>query len=268
MQSHAITVVARSGYAARGVVYLIVGGLAVMGAFGGAGRAVGSKGALVTLAGGVWGQCTLVVIALGLFAYALWRGAQALLDADGHGTDMKGLVIRAALMVSAVTHFLLGAYALSLPFTIGWSSGDSGRDGAIAWLMQKPFGVYVIGIAGLCVVGAGVAQLCKGITGKYRKRLALRRDLLNTLSPICAFGLTARGVVFMIMGGFIVYAAYSYDPDQAGGLAEALEWLRQQKYGQTLFVAVAAGLFAFGVYSLIEAAWREVEPGPALRTAF
>lgn len=253
---------ARVGYAARGVVYLIVGGLSVLAALGtGGGDTVGSKGALVKLSGAPWGFAVLIAIAIGLFAYAAWRAIQAVLDADDHGADAKGLVIRAGLMVSAITHALLGLYALSMPFTIGGvgkGSGGSGSEGAVAWLLQKPFGVYLLAAVGLCVVGAGVAQQWKGVSGKFRKRLAMRRDLENLLTPVCAFGLVARGLVFVIVGGFILYAAYRYDPDKAGGLAEALQWLRGQKFGQVLFFVVAAGLLSFGVYSLIEAVWRRV----------
>jgi hypothetical protein len=83
------------------------------------------------------------------------------------------------------------------------------------------------------------------------------------LSPVCAFGLTARGILFVIIAGFVVYAAYTVDPDQAGGLAEALRWVRTQDYGTGLFFAVAAGLLAFGAYSIIEAVWRRVDASEA-----
>lgn len=258
-----IGVIARSGYAARGVVYLIIGGLAVLAAFGdGDGKTVGSKGALATLAGNWWGWFALIAIALGLFGYTVWRGVQAIFDADNHGTDVKAVVIRGALMVSAITHFLLGLYALTLPFAVGGSAGGSGSEGAVSWLLQQPFGIYLLAAVGLSVVGAGIAQIWKGVSGKYRERLVIPRHLMNTLSPVCAFGLSTRGLVFAIMGGFMIYAAYRYDPAQAGGLAEALHWLRAQDYGQFLFLAVAIGLLSFGGYSLIESAFRKIETDP------
>lgn len=254
MHQKTLSAIARSGYAARGTVYLIIGGLALIAAIGGGGKTVGSKGALGTLASEFPGQIALVVISIGFLGYAAWRAVQALLDADNHGTGAKAIVIRGGLMTSAVSHLLLAAYAASLPFTIGVESGGgSGSKDASAWLMQQPYGHYIVGMAGLGIAGAGVAQAWKGITGKYRKRLSMRPALMKVLAPVCAFGLTARGIVFIISGVFVIYAAYTLDPDQAGGLADALHWLRGQEFGTALFIVAAAGLFAFGAYSLIEA---------------
>lgn len=258
MHQKSLSAIARSGYAARGIVYLIIGGLALLAAIGGDGKTVGSKGALGTLANETAGQLVLLLIAIGLFGYAVWRGVQALLDADDHGTDPRGLVIRSGLLISAGTHLLLSLYALSLPFTLGAGSSGGSSD-AVAWLMQHEYGHYLVGLAGIAIAGAGIAQAWKGVGGKYRKRLSMKPALMKLLAPICAFGLTARGIVFIIVGGFVVYAAYTVDPEQAGGLADALHWLRAQKYGLVLFVVVAAGLFSFGAYSLIEAIWRRIE---------
>lgn len=256
---------ARFGYAARGVVYVIVGALAVTAAIGGGGRTTDTKGAVQTLLAQPLGYVLVALIAIGLVAFSLWRATQAIADADRHGTGAKGLTIRGGLLVSAVTHLLLAVFAASLVLGDGGASGGSSGDGSTqtwtAWLMAKPFGRWLVGLVGVAVIGAGLAQIVKGWTAKFEKRLQVDQSKLRWATPISRFGLLARGFVFLIIGGFIALAAYNYDPQQARGLAGALETLQGQPYGQILLAVVALGLVAFGLYCFIEAAWRRVGIG-------
>lgn len=253
---------ARLGYASRGIVYLIVGGFAVLAAFGG-GKTTGTKGALESLLGETFGIALLLVLTLGLVAYALWRAVQAIADADGHGTDAKGLTIRGGLAVSAVTHLLLGVFAASLIFGGGGggSGGDQSTQSLVAKLMEQPYGVWLVGIVGLTVIGAGIAHIIKGAKAKFEKRFRPGYDHMGWVRPLCRFGLIARGVVFIMIGGFIVIAAWRYDPEQAKGLAGALQSLQRQPYGQVLLGIVAFGLVAFGLYSIVEAVYRRIGIG-------
>lgn len=266
MQESSMALVARTGYAARGVVYLLIGGLAVLSVVGYGGKTADSKGALSTLTDEPWGFAALIVIGLGLFCYALWRAVQALLDVDDHGRNAKGMTIRGSLLVSAVTHALLGVYAISLPFTLRSDSGSGSKDAA-AMILQQPFGRYLLGVVSLAILGAGVAHIWKGVSGRFKQRLALSERQMTVLGPFCAFGLAARGVVFLIVGSFFAYAAYTFDADQAGGAAAALRWLRTQDYGAALLLVIAAGLFAFGSYSVIEAIWRRIDTAEVERQA-
>jgi Domain of Unknown Function (DUF1206) len=259
-----LALLARSGYAARGVVYLIVGGLAVLAAFGQGGETTDTRGALTTLLAQPFGKILLGIVAFGLIGYALWRVVQALADVDHHGTDPKGLAIRAGLLVSAVTHSLLAVFALSLIF--GWGSGGGGDDGArnwTAWLLQQPFGRWLVGLIGLAIVGAGIAHMIKGYRARFEQYLQMDAATLEKVSPVCRFGLIARGVVFVIIGGFLIVAAVEFDSAQARGLQGALQTLQQQPYGWVLLGIVALGLVAFGVYSLVEARYRRIDmPDP------
>ncbi len=133
-----------------------------------------------------------------------------------------------------------------------------GTQGLVAKLMEQPFGVWLVGIVGIAVFGAGVAHIFKGVKAKFEKRFKPGYDKKGWVRPVCRFGLVARGVVFLIIGGFIVVAAWQYDPQEARGLAGALQTLQQQPYGQVLLAIVAFGLLAFGFYSIVEAVYRRI----------
>lgn len=248
---------ARLGYGARGVVYVLLGLLAVWGALFGVADATGTKGALQTLRQQPFGLVLLLLVAIGLACFVAWRLIQSLGDADDHGTDPKALVVRGALLISAITYATLAFFAFTLVLGFGSSSGGS-HNQATAWLMQQPFGRYLVGAVGLAVVGAGLAHFWKALSGKFKKRLYASDTAMKAIAPISAIGLIARGIVFCIIGGFFIVAAIRVDPSHARGLNSAMSWLRDQPYGLVLFIVVAAGLVAFGAYSLIEARWRHI----------
>jgi len=265
-QNNVIPVVARVGYAARGVVYLIIGGLATLAVFGSGGQTAGSRDALKSLLGQPFGSTLLVIVGLGLFCYSLWRVIQAFFDPDNHGTDGKGLAIRASMVISAILHVSLGFFAITLVFTLGGDSsggsGGGGQENFSAWLLQQPFGVWLVALIGLAVVGAGVAHGIKGYHAKFERYMRIPESLQPGAQHICRFGLVTRGVVLVIVGGFFLLAAYQADPSEAGGLGEVFSTVRSQPFGRILLGIVAIGLFAFGTYSTLEAAFRRID-GPS-----
>ncbi len=254
--------IARFGYGARGIIYLIIGGLAIQEAFGSGGDTTDSKGALLTILSQPFGQVLLGVVAAGLLGYAIWRFVQSVWDADGQGSDAKGLTVRAGLLVSCATHVSLAFFAVSIIF--GWSTGsggggDNGTQGWTAALLSMPFGRWIVGFIGVIVIIVGIANIIKGWKAKFEKRLRMDEDKKTWISPVCRFGLAARGVVFMIIGGFFIVAAVQFSSGKAKGLEGALEALRQQPYGTWLLGIVALGLFAFGIYSMVEAVYRRID---------
>jgi len=268
---------ARAGYAARGVVYVLIGGLALAAAFAPAQDAEGSRGAMAWLENQPFGQTLLVLLAIGLLGYALWRFTQAFADPDHHGTDAKGVAVRGAFVVSGISHVLLSLYALTLTFgwTFGLGSGGSnggsaasgsgsgggggqGADKLTAELMAMPAGRWLVGAVGVAIVIAGIAQFVRGYKAKFEKYLDLSPDKMRTWSPVCRAGLYARGVSFAIIGGFLIVAAYQADPSEARGLSGALSTLQTWQFGPWLLALVAIGLLAFAVYSFIQAGTRRV----------
>lgn len=257
--THKMEWIARMGYSARGVVYLIVGWLALVAAFSG-GETTDTRGSLRHLLQQPAGEILLGVVAVGLFCYSAWRFVQAIWDTDDHGTGAKGLAIRAGLLVSCFMHVALAFFALSLIF--GWGSGGDGA-GAQGWsakLMSHDYGRWLVLGFGAAVIGAGLAHIYKGWGARFEKHFDMGNDTMRWTKPVCQFGLIARGVVFLIIGGFFAVAAWQYDPSKARGLDGALEALQQQPFGPYLLGVVALGLVAFGIYSILESFYRRIGP--------
>lgn len=257
---------ARAGYVARGVVYLLLGVIALTSVFWGGGTEPSSKGALSSLLGQPFGRVLLGIIAVGLIGHVLWRLAQSILNADKKNGDAAGYAARAGHLISAATNGVLAVFAARLAIGAGGSgSGAQGEDSLAAWLMQQPFGRWLVGAVGLAIIGAGCVQVWRGATAKYRKRVILPPAHEAFLHPVCAFGLSARGVLLAVSGLFFIFAALTVNAERAGSLPEALDWVHQLPFGTVLYGLAALGLVAFGAYSLVEARYRKLHtPNPPL----
>lgn len=258
MHDNKFETLARSGYAARGMVYVLLGGLALTTAVWGGGEAGDSSDALSSLLGLPFGRVLLGLVAIGLFGHILWRLAQGLLDADNVGSDAKGFVGRVGSLVSAGTNVFLALTAAGMALgNSGGGGGQGGESGASAWLLQQPFGPFLLGLVALGVIATGLVQIGKGVTSQYRKRLNLPASH-RLLDPVCRFGITARGVLIAVVGGFVAYAAWTVSPEQAGGISDALDYVHALPFGRWLYALAALGLVAFGLYSIIQALYRRM----------
>ena len=258
MQHNRFETLARAGYAARGIVYLLLGAFALTSALWGGGSE-DTSGALSGLLGMPFGRVLVGLIALGLLGYVLWKLAQGLLNADDVDDDAKGFLARAGQLVSAAANLFLMLTAARLALGGGGTGGRDGEETASAWLLQQPFGPFLLGVAACGVLAAGAVQIWYGASGGYRKRLSLPSAHRGWMDSICRFGLMARGVVLLIIGGFLFYAAMTVSPEQAAGTAEALDYVHNLPFGRWLYGIIALGLVAFGAYGLIEARYRSID---------
>lgn len=257
---------ARAGYTARGVVYILLGLFALTSAFWGGDESSDTSGALSGLLGLPFGRILVGLVAIGLFGYVLWKLLQGLFNADNVDDDAKGFLSRAGQLISAGANLFLMLTAARLALNGGNAGGGAGEEKASAWLMQQPFGPFLLGLVALGVIAAGGVQIWYGGSGGYRKRLRLPGGETSVLDRICQYGLIARGLVLVIIGSFLGYAAITASPEQAAGTAEALDYLYSLPFGRFLYGLIALGLAAFGVYGLIQARYRSINaPDPTAK---
>lgn len=253
----------RCGLAAKGVVYVLIGIVAARAALGTGDQTIDSHGALGRIAQMPLGAWLVGAIALGLAGYTLWRCVQALLDTEHKGSDLKGLWVRGAYLLSAAIHATLLLTALRMFLGSGGEPGSS--DGAAqdwtARLLDQPFGPWLVAAVGLGLIASGGFQIFRAVSAKFRDRLqTAHMSEREQRFAIWAgrFGHLARGVTFGVMGGFLVLAAFRQEPGEAKGLAGALNSLAEQPYGPQLLVAVATGLAFYGLYMFVEARYRRI----------
>ena len=253
---------ARAGYAAYGAVYALVGVLAVRAALGGGGKTASQEGALRQVLLAPLGRVLLGMIVIGLLAYAMWRLFQGIMDPENEGRDAKGIAKRVDHVLNDLFHAALAFSAGGL--VLGSGGGDGGSpDDWTARLLAQPFGRWLVVIAGVATLGAGLYQFYKAYKADFREEL--KRGEMSARATTWAtrsgrLGYSARGVVFGVIGVFLVRAALQTDPDRARGLGGALETLARQPLGPYLLGTVAVGLVAYGVFMFVMARYRRIQP--------
>ncbi len=245
----------RVGFAAKGVVYLIVGGLAMQGAAGG-----GQKGALTEIASQPFGRVLLGIVALGLAAYAVWRFVSGAVDPhDDADDDAKGIGKRIGYVASGVVYAGLAVAATRI--VLG-SGGGGGGEGAQHWtgvLLEQPFGRVLVGLVALGVLAGAAYQLKQAVTADFREEFRLG-DMSGTertwATRAGRLGHAARAVVYALIAWFLTSAALANDENRAGGLGKALQTLQEQPWGSWLLIAAGLGLVCYGLYCFVLARYR------------
>ena len=253
---------ARAGFAARGVSYVLIGVLAVQIGLGSGGKEADRSGALHAIAAQPGGAAMLWLLAAGFAGMALWRFAEAAYGQAGPGGHGAGK--RMMSLARGVFYAFVCAGVVSFVSGNGGpaSSNSQSRD-LTARLMSHSGGRWLVLLIGLGVAGAGIAMAVGGVRRTFRKQLRLAEMSARARKVVEALGVTgttARGIVFAVVGVFLVVAAVTFDPGKAQGLDGALRKLATTPLGPWLLVAIALGLVTFGMYSWCEARWRKIQP--------
>lgn len=263
--SKGIERLARLGYAAKGTLYLVIGfyaGLAVLGAGGGTG---GTREAILTIARQPFGVFLLILLGIGLCGHVLWRLTQAFADPERKGRGAKGLVRRLGMLLSGVIYLTLAFVTAELILS-GSSGGGSSPEQRSATLMSYPGGLYILGLVGLGFIAVGLYQMWRAYQVSFRKHwkthtMSERQIRVATLAG--RIGLPARAVVFIIVGLFLIIAAWTANPNEARGMDGALLTLAGQPFGRWLLGAVALGMICYGCYCFCNAWFRKIKPDNA-----
>ncbi|MFI8287983.1 DUF1206 domain-containing protein [Streptomyces sp. ms191] len=260
-RSDAVRVGARSGFAARGVLYLLIGVLAVRIGMTGGGEQADRGGALEQIAATPAGAVPLWALGAGLAGMAVWRLTEAVFGAAGPDGHKPGK--RALSAVRSVFYAFVAAVVLAFAAGAGNSgAGETDRQSqdATARLLALPAGRWLVGAAAVGIVVAGLWIAAQAVRRKYRKHLdrAMSKKARRYMDVTGVAGGVARGALLAAVGYFALRAAIDFDPDEAKGMDDAIRSFAQTGAGPWLLIALAAGLALFGLFSFGMSRWRRV----------
>jgi hypothetical protein len=257
---------ARTGWVAKGVVYILLGVIAVPIALQGAGGDSGGSGggeasqtgAVARVAESPFGRPLLWIVAVGLALYALWRLVSILLPAEN---SAKAWLTRAGYGVSALVYLALAWTAVSFARRVGGSSGqgqseDSRVEKVTRDVMEWSGGRWLVGLVGIGIVLIGVFFVIRGIRASFRKELEpggvgpVRHETIISLGRV---GWVGRGLMMMVVGWFVTRAAVRFRPEEAKGIDGALREVTGSTAGSVIVGFVAVTLILYGVFCVISA---------------
>jgi hypothetical protein len=250
---------ARFGWGIKGVLFGLVGTMALLFAVGGGGETTDQRGALDALGNGTPALFVLGVIAFGLVTYGLWRVAAGVLDVEGHGKDAAALAQRATFVGIGIVYLVLAATLIDALLAHG--DGPRGESDYRLWTsraLKLPAGPWLVGGFGVATIISGLVQFVQAYRAsflEYWEDESLTERKMFWFSKVGRFGFVARGVVFVLLGVYLIRAGLDKDPGEARNVGEVFGELAAEPF---LLAIVAAGFIAFGVHCLLDARYRHV----------
>ncbi|HKV87036.1 MAG TPA: DUF1206 domain-containing protein [Candidatus Dormibacteraeota bacterium] len=254
----AIEFLERAGYVARGVVYAVMGALALALAFGVGGKATDPTGTIVTLTAAPFGRFLLLAVGICLAAYALWGFVRAIFDPLRRGKDAPGIVERLGFVWSGISYSALALFSLQLFAGAGSGASSDSTQSTITRVLAYPAGKWVATAIGVVAIAVGIYQFVMAYRADFKKDLK-REEMtpteLQLVEGLGRIGFIARGAVFTLVGWFVVQGGLHRDPNRVHGYSGAFLFLLAQPYGHLLLGIVAAGFVALGFHSFACARW-------------
>jgi hypothetical protein len=254
---------ARVGLIAYGVVHLLVAWLALQLAWGGGGESADQSGAMATVAESPVGKPLLWIIAIGLIALAVWQAAEVLRWRSGWSasgkTRTKAIRKSVKAIAKAVMYATLAVLAIRFATGSGQSSSEQQQQ-TTAGVFDWPAGEWLVGIAGLALIGSGGYHVYKGVTKRFLKEIDTSDatpSALRLVTRLGQVGFPGKGIALAGVGGLLVWAAVTFDPSKAQGLDGALRTILELPFGRILLTLVALGIAAFGAYLFVRARYPE-----------
>ena len=248
----------RVGYVVRGALYAVMGLLAFRLALNaGGGEATDLSGSLVFLIHNPFGKVVLIVAAVGLAAYSLWGFTRAIYDPLHRGRDASGYMARLGFVTSAISYGAIVLLALQLLAGAGGPAGDSTQK-TMSSVLSHPAGGLLTVIIGLVAIGVGIGQFLEAYRATFQQDLKgaeMSQSTRTAVIRLGRFGMFARGVVFLVIGWFLVQAGIHHDPAEVQGFGGAFVFLLGQPFGRLLLGIVALGFVALGLHSFACARW-------------
>lgn len=248
----------RAGYVVRGVLYAVMGVLALGLALGLGGTATDQTGSVVILTHLPAGNLMLLAVVVGLGAYSIWGFVRAIFDPLHRGDDPTGVAERLGFAWSGFAYAAIALLALQLLLGSETSAAHDGAQSTIAKILQYPAGRLVTIAIGIVAIGVGLGQFAEALRARFRKdlkRIEMKKAEKKIVDTLGRLGMFSRGITFTLVGWFVLQGGLHRDPSRVHGISGAFIFLLSQPFGRLLLGVVALGFIALGLHSFASARW-------------